>query len=370
MKPRDDKDLAEAVRAAKTPFEVLGLETKRSLGRPIEAEKLSLAAFNGIIAYEPEELILECGAASKLSDVEKMLAQKNQMLAFEPPNFSNLLGSKHAGSIGGALACNLAGPRRLKAGAARDHILGLNAVNGQGEIIRAGARVVKNVTGYDVPRLMAGSFGTMMVFTSVIFKVLPKPETEQTCVLRDEGPAKAVAQMAELLATGAEISSAAYVPKQGTYLRIEGIAASVKARVAMVQAAAQVQEVLKVAHSRNLWRELRDVMPFAAEGNKQIWRIVLPPSEAPAFLSALPDGAEYFLDWAGSLIWLAADAKFNPRAQLPNGVATLFRASAESRATAEVFHPLSPELAALSSRVKAAFDPKGLFNPGKMYKGI
>ncbi len=364
MSPRDEKQLAEAVRSAKAPFEVLGLGTKRDLGRPVAAQKLSLSAFSGIINYEPEELILECGTATKLADIEKLLTKHNQMLAFEPPNFAALLGSKHAGSIGGALACNLAGPRRLKAGAARDHILGVTGVNGQGEIIRSGARVVKNVTGYDVPRLLAGSFGTLMAFTSVIFKVLPKPETEQTCLLRDEGVAHSVNAMARLLATGAEISSAAYVPKRGTFLRIEGIEASVKARVAMVEA-----ETLTATESKKLWLDLRDATPLA-ENKNDIWRIVLPPSEAVPFLAALPFKYDYYLDWAGSLIWLAAPKGGNPRQYMSQGVATLFRADENTRTAAEVFHPQQPTLGALSSRVKAAFDPKGLFNPGKMYKGL
>jgi len=365
-KPKSDIELAQLIASATVPFEVFGLGTKRTLGRPVAAAPLDLSAFNNIIAYEPDELILECGAACKLSDVEKRLAQKNQMLAFEPPNYASLLGAKHAGSIGGALACNLAGPRRLKAGAARDHILGVTGVNGRGEIIRTGARVVKNVTGYDVPRLMGGSFGTLMAFTSVIFKVLPSPETEETCVLKDQGPAQAVAAMALLLATGAEISSAAYVPKHGTYLRIEGIKASVKARVEMVQAAAEVQEVLTMAASQKIWAGLRDVMPLA-ESHKDIWRIILPPSEAAAFLAALPFEHDYYVDWAGSLIWLATERGNNPRASLKSGVATLFRSNAETRAQADVFHPQSAALATLSSRVKAAFDPHGLFNPGKMY---
>ncbi|MEO9169361.1 MAG: FAD-binding protein, partial [Aestuariivirga sp.] len=311
---------------------------------------------------------LECGATTKLSDIEKLLAAKNQILAFEPPNYSLVLGTKHAGSIGGALACNLAGPRRLKAGAARDHILGLNGVNGQGEIIRAGARVVKNVTGYDVPRLMAGSYGTLMVFTSVIFKVLPKPETEQTCILKDRGAADAVAQMAQAMATAAEISSAAYVPKRGTYLRVEGIKASVKARVDMLHAAIKLREVLTSTQSRELWQELRDVQPLAAQQKKQIWRIVMPPSEAADFLAALPFVHDYHLDWAGSLIWLSVEHGMDPRKYMNSGVATLIRADADARAKLDVFHPQSTELSALSARIKNAFDPKELFNPGKIYR--
>ncbi len=368
MKPRDATDLAEAVRAATSPFSVIGLGTKLNLGRPVSAPPLDLSNFKGIVAYEPEELILECGAATKLSDVEKLLAAQNQMLAFEPPNYAGILSTKHSGSIGGTLACNLAGPRRLKAGAARDHILGFTGVNGQGEIIRAGARVVKNVTGYDLPRLMAGSYGTLMTFTSVIFKVLPKPETEQTCVLADHGVSLAVAQMAQVLATGAEVSSAAYVPKHGVYLRIEGIKASVKARIDMLHAGMKLHEVLPAAKSRKLWQELRDVQPLADQNEQEIWRIVMPPSETSEFLAALPFAHDYYLDWAGALTWLAAKPGADVRRYMNSGVATLFRADEAARAETDVFHPQAPELAALSVRIKNAFDPRRLFNPHKMYR--
>ena len=369
MKPRDEKQLAEAVRSAKAPFEVLGLGTKRALGRPVEAQKLDLSAFKGVIAYEPEELILECGAATKLSEIEKLLANKNQMLAFEPPDFSKLLGSSHAGSVGGALACNLAGPRRLKAGAARDHILGVTGVNGQGELIRAGARVVKNVTGYDVPRLVAGSFGTLMAFTSVIFKVLPKPETEQTLRFVASSLADSISLMSKAMQSNAEISSAAFMPAGIVYLRLEGIAASVTYRKSQLQSVLCVaEEVFDFEESQNIWRNLGMVAPLTVLNDVEIWRVVLPQTDAPAFLAALPFEHKYFLDWAGSVIWLAVKPGTNVRMHLKSGVATLYRGDEKMRTKAEVFHPQAPALAALSARVKSAFDPKGLLNPGKMYR--
>jgi len=212
------------VRDARSPFEVIGTGSKRALGRPITATPLDLSKFNSIIAYEPEELILEAGAAAKLSEIQKLLARQNQVLSFEPPDFSNILGSKHSGSLGGVLACNLSGPRRIKAGAARDHVLGLSGVSGRGEIYQAGARVVKNVTGYDVPRLMAGSYGTLSCFTSIIFKVQPKPEVEITLHMKCKTSAEALALMTLGQQSSCEVSSAAFVPEQGVYLRLEGIA--------------------------------------------------------------------------------------------------------------------------------------------------
>ena len=370
MKPRDEKQLAEAVGSAKAPFELIGTGTKRNLGRRTQAQPLDLSAFNKVIAYEPEELILECGAATKLSDIQKLLKKQNQMLAFEPPDYSTLLGSAHAGTIGGALMCNLSGPRRMKAGAARDHILGVSGVNGIGDAIKAGARVVKNVTGYDVPRLMAGSYGTLMALTSVIFKVLPAPETEQTLHVKCKDLPQAISLMAMALRTSADISSAAFVPQQGIYLRLEGIEPSIAYRRDMLLKVITIKtDILPETQSRIIWASLRDVEPLHKHKRKNIWRISIPPMDAPRLLASLGD-VNYFCDWAGGLIWLAADSSIDVRKHVAQGHAQLFRATDELRIEQAVFQPQPPELAALSARIKHAFDPKGLFNPGRMYKGI
>ena len=370
MKPRDIKQLSEIIKSATAPFELIGLGTKRSLGRPIKATPLNLSAFNKIISYEPEELILECGAATKLADIQKLLKTHNQMLAFEPPDYSALLGSELAGSIGGVLMCNHSGPRRLKAGAARDHILGASGVNGSGEIIKAGARVVKNVTGYDVPRLLAGSYGTLMAITSVIFKVLPAPETEQTLHVKCKDLPQAISLMAMALQTSADVSSAAFVPRQGFYLRLEGIAPSVAFRRKILEKVMTFKhETLSEVQSRLLWVGLRDVGPLMKYQRKPIWRISIPPMDVPRFLASLGQ-VDYFCDWAGGLIWLAAKSGTDVRKHITQGHATLFRADANTRDGGEVFHPQPPELRALSARVKQAFDPQALFNPSRMYKGI
>ncbi len=370
MKPRDIKQLAEAVKAAKAPFELIGRGTKRALGRPVAASPLDLSAFNKVIAYEPEELILECGAATKLHDIQKLLRKHSQMLAFEPPDYSTLLSGEHSGSIGGVLSCNLSGPRRLKAGAARDHILGVTGVNGSGEIIKAGARVVKNVTGYDVPRLLAGSYGTLLALTSVIFKVLPAPETEQTLHFKCKDVPQAISLMALALQTSADVSSAAYLPTHGFYVRLEGIAASVTFRRDVLLKAVTVgYEILQEEESRHLWSGLRDAAPMQKFTNKHIWRVSIPPMDAPRFLASVGN-VNYYCDWAGGLIWLAAAKALDVRRHITQGHAMLFRADAEARDRMQVFHPQPPALSALSARVKHAFDPQGLFNPGRMYKGI
>jgi glycolate oxidase FAD binding subunit len=374
MKPLDARQLSEAVRAAAVPFEVFGTGTKPNLGRPVDAAPLNLSAFNRVIAYEPEELILECGSATRLAFVQKLLKKHNQMLAFEPPDFSTLLRGKHSGTIGGALMCNISGPRRIKAGAARDHILGVSGVNGRGDFIKAGARVVKNVTGYDVPRLVAGSYGTLMALTSVIFKVLPKPETEMTLQVKCKTPIEAVTILSRAMRSAAEVSSAAFVPGQGAYLRLEGFPASVlDRRDTLIKALAAKSECLAKDQSQNLWAALRDVGPLWTCTSQNIWRISVPPSDAPDFLAALKIDFTYFLDWAGGLIWLACKPQGEAsaiRGAVKQGHAMLFRASEQLRSTTDVFQPQPKDLVDLNARVKHAFDPKGLFNPGRMYKAV
>jgi glycolate oxidase FAD binding subunit len=377
VKPATVEELAELVRSAATPFEIIGIGTKRSLGRPISATPLDLSKFNSILAYEPEELILEAGAGAKLSDIQKLLAKHNQILSFEPPDYAQILGAKHSGSLGGVLACNLSGPRRLKAGAARDHVLGLSGVSGRGEIFHAGARVVKNVTGYDLPRLMAGSYGTLSCFTSIIFKVQPKPEAENTVHVACKTPAEAVQLMMFSLQSSCEISSAAFVPEQGCFLRLEGIGPSIEyRREKLLQLIKFPTDILGQKPSENLWASLCNVEPFARLPHHHIWKISVPPSTAPNLISDLERqfAFEYYFDWAGGLIWLAHAPELNIaaiiRAAIFEGHATLFRADEKTRSETEVFHPQPQALHDLSARVKHSFDPKGLFNPGRMYKDI
>ena len=375
MKPASEAELSEIITSASAPFEIIGTGTKRSLGRPIVATPLDLSAFNSVIAYEPEELIIEAGAATKLAEVQKLLAKKNQMLAFEPPDYSQILGAKHSGSLGGLLACNHAGSRRLKAGAARDHILGLNGVSGRGEIFKAGARVVKNVTGYDVPRLMAGSYGTLSCFTSVIFKVQPKPEDELTLQVKCQEPAEAVRLMSLGLQSSCEISSAAFVPGQGIYLRLEGFTPSIAYRLEkLVQLLNMPTETLLQKLSAQLWQSLSNVEPFSNLPHHHIWKISVPPSAAPKVIADLQKrfAFNYYMDWAGGLIWLAHTPNLNSatiiRNSISQGHATLFRADEKTRAALDVFHPQAKALHELSMRIKHSFDPKGLFNPRRMYK--
>lgn len=369
MKPKTETELAELVRDTTTPFEIIGTGTKRSIGYSVDGAIIDLSSFNQILVYEPEELILDVGAGAKLADIEKLLTKNNQYLAYEPPDYSKLLGTKHSGTIGGMVACNLSGPRRLKAGATRDHILGLTAVSGRGEIFKAGARVVKNVTGYDVPKLMAGSYGTLAAFTSVIIKTLPKPEAEETLMITGLNDAEAVKVMSKAMQSSAEVSAAAYVPNQGTYLRLEGIQPSIDyRRDKLVHLLGSKTEMLK-SESNQIWKDIRDVAMFAEDQTKDIWRISVAPSDAPQVIGSLKIEKRYFFDWAGGLIWLevshGTDGAFI-RDSFSSGHATLIRST--SKDTQTIFHPQAPALAALSQRVKNSFDPKNIFNQGRMVR--
>lgn len=379
LTPTTDTELAGLVASAAAPFEVIGTGTKRGMGRPVQsARTLDLSAFAAIHAYEPEELILEAGAGARLADIEKLIAARGQQLAFEPPDLSKLLGSAHSGTLGGLLACNMAGPRRIKSGAARDHVLGVRGVSGRGEIFKAGARVVKNVTGYDLPKLMANSFGTLAVLTSIIFKVLPRPETEETIILDGLDDTAAVAAMSLAMQSSCEVSGAAHVPGEGTYLRLEGIAPSVVyRRDALARALGRPVQILAAESSRAKWAAIRDVARLADGMERIVWRLSVTPSEAPAIMARIGASldARYHFDWAGGLIWLDVpytdDASADViRGAMASGHATLIRAPESVRAHVEVFHPQAPALAALSARVKASFDPSHLLNPGRMYKGV
>ncbi len=379
LKPATETELSDMIAAAQAPLEIIGSGTKRHLGHPVQAAAtLDMSAFSGVIAYEPEELILDVGAATPLAEIERMLGQRGQQLAFEPPDWSALLGAQGSGTVGGLVACNLSGPRRLKAGAVRDHILGIHGVTGAGNVFKAGARVVKNVTGYDMPKLLTGSYGTLAALTSVILKVLPAPETEETVVLTGLDDAQAVEAMSLAMQSACEVSAAAYVPGEAVYLRLEGIAPSVAYRRDQLgKVLNRGIEVMAAKSSIAKWRDIRDGAMFADNSRHPLWRISVAPSDAPGMIRVLKDKLDirYLFDWAGGLVWLEVPPSDDAAAALvrssfASGHATLIRAPEATRAAVEVFQPQAPALAALSGRVKDAFDPRHILNPGRMYRGI
>jgi glycolate oxidase FAD binding subunit len=389
FKPDTEADLIGVVQdalAGKTPLELIGTGTKRRLGRPMQtAATLDLSGFSAVSLYEPEELVITAGAGARLDEIGALIAASGQEFAFEPPDLSRLLGSDHAGTLGGLLACNLSGPRRLKAGAARDHILGVAGVSGRGEAFKAGGRVVKNVTGYDVAKLMAGSFGTLAALTTLTFKVLPRPESEETLVLEGLGDEDAVAAMSLAMQSSCEVSGAAHLPETlaggtaKTLLRLEGIPPSIAyRRDKLIRVMAdKAHHLLEPEASRAQWVAIRDVHPFADGRDRCVWRLSVPPSDGTRVTAALALqlDARWFYDWAGGLIWIdvpeSADASGTAiRAAMREGHATLVRGPETVRAAVPVMQPQAPALAALSRRVKSAFDPVGIFNPGRMQEGL
>ena len=405
LKVRDAKDVEQVVRAAlasEQPLEIIGGGSKRGIGQPMATNALlDLAALNAVTSYEPNELIITVQAGAPLADVLSLIDSKNQQFAFEPMNTSQLLGTPSIGTIGGMIGVGLAGPRRIKAGGARDHLLGAHAVSGFGDSFKAGGRVVKNVTGYDLCKLLAGSWGTLAVMTEVTLKVMPRAESERTLVLRGLDDISANRAMTAALGSPFDVSGAAHVPNsafraaQGaladlgspqqavTLLRLEGITASAAHRAASLSEALGsfgAAEIVEDATSAAIWSSVRDVAPFAANGALgawPVWRIVCPPASGGALGQALArdTGGDVIYDWGGGLIWAALPPSTDASAEMlrsrvnaVGGHATLLRASEVVRGNVDVFHPQQSGLASLSERVRLSFDPKNILNRGRMIR--
>jgi glycolate oxidase FAD binding subunit len=406
LRVRDAKDVEQAVRAAlasEQPLEIIGHGSKRLIGQPMATNAvLDLSALNAVTAYEPNELIITVQAGAPLADVKSLIDSKNQQFAFDPMNTAALLGTPELGTIGGMIGAGLAGPRRVKAGGARDHLLGAHAVSGFGDSFKTGGRVVKNVTGYDLCKLLAGSWGTLAVMTEVTLKVMPRPESERTLVLRGLDDVTANRAMTTALGSPFDVSGAAHLPNSAfrsaggalaalgapgqsvTLLRLEGIAASAAHRAAslgQLVAAFGAADIIEDAASATVWNSIRDVLPFAANGALgawPVWRIVCPPASGGALGQAIAreTGGDVIYDWGGGLIWAALPPKSDAQAALVRqrvdavgGHATLIRASDEVRRNIDVFHPLVSGVAALGERVRHSFDPKHILNRGRMARG-
>ena len=384
LAPREAKELQQAVEWALNEgvtLDVRGRGSKLPLGQAMACDQvLDLSGLSGVVDYAPEELVVTLRAGTAMREVEALLAQRNQMLAFEPPDLGPLIGrAPGEGTLVGAVMGNLAGPRRLSAGAARDHLLGFSGVNGRGEAFKSGGRVMKNVTGYDLSKLLAGSWGTLAVLDQVSVKVLPAPDQTATLLLMGLDDGAAVKAMCAAMGSPHEVSGAAHV-RGTTALRVEGVAPSVQARLKglreLLAGSAAGMEELGTLESRAFWREVRDAVPLDAAADWIVWRISCPPSEGPAVVSRLRShqpALKVLYDWSGGLIWLALPASPDADHVLVRGAigstgghATLIRAPETVRAAVPVFQPQSPALAALSRRVKESFDPRGLFNPGRM----
>ena len=409
VQPRDAKDVEAAVQwalAEGKTVEIVGHGSKRAIGRPAQTDlTLDLSTLTGVTLYEPEELVLSAKSGTPLAEIEALLAANGQQLAFEPMDYAGIFGGVAGrGTIGGVLAANVSGPRRIKSGAGRDHFLGFCAVSGRGETFKSGGRVVKNVTGYDLCKLIAGSWGTLAAMTEVTIKVLPRPETEQTLVVRGLEPARAIEAMTSAMGSSCDVSGAAHLPagvavrvEAGdiaadavTALRLEGFSPSVAERKRMLEALMQPfgeLATLEAPASRALWAAVRDVAPFAADRSNRsarqdeqpLWRISTAPSRGAELAAMIASAAQaqMFYDWAGGLIWVALGACDDVGAALvqravaaTGGHATLVRAPASVRAAIDVFAPQDAAVAALTKRVKESFDPRRVLNPGRMWAGV
>ncbi|KQP42755.1 2-hydroxy-acid oxidase [Methylobacterium sp. Leaf104] len=390
--PHDEGAAAEIVRAAASSSErlrLVGGATKSGIGRPAQDEAtLSSAGLTGITLYEPAEMVVAARAGTPLAEVQALLAARGQMLPFEPMDHRPLLGSTGEPTFGAVAAANNSGPRRINAGAARDSLIGVRFINGRGEAIKSGGRVMKNVTGLDLVKLMAGSWGTLGLLTEVTFKVLPVQERVATLAFPDLDDVRAVAALSAALGSPFELTGAAHLPagiKGGparTLMRIEGFSESIDYRLGELRRLLKrfgQPEIIEGEAGIALWARIRDAAAFAAPRDAAIWRISTAPTRGPAVTAAIgaQREARWFYDWGGGLIWLATDVAGDAGAEAvraavraEGGHATLVRAPDAVRAAVPVFEPLSEPLMRITAGIKAAHDPHGLFNPGRMYAGL
>lgn len=386
FKPKTEEECASIILEG-SDFEIQGGGT-RAIGK-LDGEGrnvLSTSGMSGIIDYEPAEMVMIAKAGTPVADIEKALVKGKQRMIFEPLDYRVLLGTKGKPTIGGLIASNASGPRRFVAGACRDSFLGARFVNGKGDIIKAGGRVMKNVTGLDLIKLLAGSWGTLAPMTEVTFKVVPQVETESTLVLHGLSNDKAAQAMAAAMATSCEVTGAAHLPeniaagfkdiagKSATLLRLEGFENSVKIRIEKLQAILSAfgeQSVLNDKQTKSVWADIRDVKPFADGSDGPVWRASVAPMTGHKLVSEL--GAENaFFDWQGGLVWLKmedepeADKVRSAIAKLGGGHATLVRATDEQRQSSQVFQPENDAVTAISKRIREQFDPIGKFYTGRM----
>jgi glycolate dehydrogenase FAD-binding subunit len=382
----DEAGLAAQVSQAfssRTPLEIVGGGTKLAFGGPVEADRrLSIAGLTGISLYEPAALTIIARAGTPLREIEEALAAEDQRLPFEPADYTALLGSQGEPTIGGTIACGISGPGRIQAGAARDSLIGVRFITGEGEIVKNGGRVMKNVTGYDLVKLMCGSHGTLGVLTELAFKVLPKPETTSVVHLKGLSDETAIAALSAALVSPFDVTGAAHAP-QGpdggpvTMIRAQGFAASVRYRSEKLRdllapfAAADIDTSNRAQED---WQWVRDVEAFAGRQGA-VWRISCKPSDGPVIVATIKASIaiETLYDWGGGLVWLLVPESgdcgagvIRASVDIYGGHATLVRAPHKVRAVIPVFHPQPPPLEAISQGFRRRFDPAGILNPGRM----
>ena len=400
FKPSSREEIAEIIKNCykkSIPLEINGTRSKNKIGRNFQSEKtLDLSGYSGIIEYKPEELYIKVKAGTPLKEILEAIDKNNQQLAFEPIDFGFLFeGKSNGGTIGGVVACNFAGPRRFKVGSARDHVLGFQGINGKGEIIKSGGTVVKNVTGYDLCKLVSGSYGTLTVLTELSIKVLPKSESSKTLIINNPHLKKAMEYLGTALSSSTDPSGGVFYPERFennfvfndlthkgalTAIRIEGPTNSVDQRISRLVKELSLLEneysVLDNFQTELFWSKTRNLEVFSNLKNNLL-RVIVPVSETLNVIQKLKKyEINYFLDWGGNLIWLELETislkilrEIKEITQEHSGYFTIIKLEDDLKASADIF-TIDPIKYKISEKIKKSFDPKRIFNPGKMYSGI
>ena len=400
FKPSSREEIAEIIKNCykkSIPLEINGTKSKYKIGRNFQSEKtLDLSGYSGIIEYKPEELYIKVKAGTPLKEILEAIDKNNQQLAFEPIDFGFLFeGKSNGGTIGGVIACNFAGPRRFKVGSARDHVLGFQGINGKGEIIKSGGTVVKNVTGYDLCKLVSGSYGTLTVLTELSIKVLPKSENSKTLIINNPHLKKAMEYLGTALSSSADPSGGVFYPERFennfvfndlthkgalTAIRIEGPTNSVDQRISRLVKELSLLEneysVLDNFQTDLFWGKTRNLEVFSNLKNNLL-RVIVPVSETLNVIKKLKKyEINYFLDWGGNLIWLELEQislkilrEIKEITKEHSGYFTIIKLEDDLKASADIF-TIDPIKYKISEKIKKSFDPKRIFNPGKMYSGI
>ena len=390
--PRDELEASTIIAEAAskgTLLNVSGQGTKAPMGRPNQTDaSISSAALAGITLYEPTELVISARSGTPVSEVVRTLAAKGQELPFEPMDYRPLLGTRGEPTIGAVAAMNISGPRRIMAGAARDSLIGVRFVNGRGEIVKSGGRVMKNVTGLDLVKLMAGSWGTLGFLTEVTFKVLPRAERRATLVIRGLDDKRAIAALSQALGSPFDVTGAAHLPARdrrgaSTLIRLEGFSVSVDYRLGelrrLLKRFGGSTDILEGNGAEALWQSLRDATVLTDQGERAVWRVSTAPTKGPDLAARVAGSldAQWFYDWGGGLVWISTPASGDAGAVALReairefgGYAILVRAPVEIRSSVDVFEPQSEAVMTLTRGIKASFDPAGILNPGRMYAGV
>ena len=406
--PQNEKEVSSLVKKfykSNIPIELVGLGSKKNIGKPLQCSKtLNLSKLNGIIEYLPEELYIKVRAGTPIEKIEKELKKNRQQLAFEPIDFGYLFsGKSNYGTAAGQVACNISGPRRFKVGSIRDHVLGFRGVNGKGEIIKSGGNVVKNVTGYDLSKLICGSYGTLVAITEITFKVLPAPEAIKTLIIHNQKIETATFLLGQAISSSNDISGATFFPTEPkvpgcvmdiektfklndlknegslTAIRIEGSKSSINQRIENLINELKVinfnTSILDIYQSEIFWNKVKNLELFLSSKNS-ILRIVVPPSECIKLIYQFSNKFKYFLDWGGALIWMEAfelsEEMFDSirkKVVKHGGYVTMIKNSDYLPYVEDVF-TINRDRFNISQNIKKSFDSKRILNPGKMYTGI